>query len=190
MKAVWFLIFFWLATSASLAAGSPQKQASTPNVFLVTIDTLRADHVRCYGDEHIQPPALDSLAKDGFRFQQALARTGYPHGVAEGREDHFGPLGERDAIVHAAHRQHADRASGAVDELDLGRQHLVNPVPENGVCMTAADLHDLQGPFQPATVAHDPLNQLMNRLRKRACFLGISEFIDVFHFVFFLLYRR
>src|SRR6266571_3217362 len=72
MKAVWFLIFFWLATSASLAAGSPQKQASTPNVFLVTIDTLRADHVRCYGDEHIQTPALDSLAKDGFRFQQAF----------------------------------------------------------------------------------------------------------------------
>src|SRR5437667_12771315 len=72
MKAVWFLIFFWLATSASLAAGSPQKQASTPNVFLVTIDTLRADHVHCYGDEHIQTPALDSLAKDGFRFAQAF----------------------------------------------------------------------------------------------------------------------
>ena len=72
MKAVWFLIFFWLATSASLAAGPPRKQASSPNVFLVTIDTLRADHVRCYGDEHIQTPALDSLAKDGFRFQQAF----------------------------------------------------------------------------------------------------------------------
>src|SRR2546425_9574805 len=72
MKAVWFLIFFWLAASASLAAGPPRKQASSPNVFLVTIDTLRADHVRCYGDEHIQTPALDSLAKDGFRFQQAF----------------------------------------------------------------------------------------------------------------------
>src|SRR6266550_349237 len=72
MKAVWFQIFLWLATSASLAAGPPRKQASSPNVFLVTIDTLRADHVRCYGDEHIQTPALDSLAKDGFRFQQAF----------------------------------------------------------------------------------------------------------------------
>src|SRR5436853_7257762 len=72
MKAVWFVIFSWLATAASFAAGSPRKQASSPNVFLVTIDTLRADHVRCYGDEHIQTPALDSLAKDGFRFQQAF----------------------------------------------------------------------------------------------------------------------
>src|SRR6266550_2090175 len=72
MKAVWFQIFLWLATSASLAAGPPRKQASSPNVFLVTIDTLRADHLRCYGDEHIQTPALDSLANDGFRFQQAF----------------------------------------------------------------------------------------------------------------------
>src|SRR5204862_1208714 len=53
-------------------AGPPRKQASSPNVFLVTIDTLRADHVRCYGDEHIQTPTLDSLAKDGFRFQEAF----------------------------------------------------------------------------------------------------------------------
>ena len=72
LMAVWFLILFWLAASASLAAGPPRKQASFPHVFLVTIDTLRADHVRCYGDEHIQTPALDSLAKDGFRFQQAF----------------------------------------------------------------------------------------------------------------------
>jgi len=72
MKGIWFQIFLWLATSASLGAGPPRKQASSPNVFLVTIDTLRADHVRCYGDEHIQTPALDSLAKDGFRFQEAF----------------------------------------------------------------------------------------------------------------------
>src|SRR5437867_3976113 len=72
MKAVWFVIVSWLATAASFAVGSPRKEASSPDVFLVTIDTLRADHVRCYGDEHIQTPALDSLAKDGFRFQQAF----------------------------------------------------------------------------------------------------------------------
>src|SRR5256885_9776428 len=72
MKAVSFLVVCWLATTASFAAGSPRKQASSPDVFLVTIDTLRADHVRCFGDENIQTPALDSLAKDGFRFQQAF----------------------------------------------------------------------------------------------------------------------
>ena len=73
MKAVWFVIVSWLATAASFAVGSPRKEASSPDVFLVTIDTLRADHVHCYGDERIQTPALDSLAKDGFRFAQAFS---------------------------------------------------------------------------------------------------------------------
>jgi len=38
----------------------------------VTIDTLRADHVHCYGYGPIQTPALDTLAKDGVRFAQAF----------------------------------------------------------------------------------------------------------------------
>src|SRR5450631_891310 len=42
------------------------------NVFLITIDTLRADHVHCYGYEKIQTPALDALAKDGTRFASAF----------------------------------------------------------------------------------------------------------------------
>jgi choline-sulfatase len=58
--------------SAFLAAGQAQKTASHPDVFLVTIDTLRADHVHCYGYDNIQTPALDGLAKDGIRFAQAF----------------------------------------------------------------------------------------------------------------------
>ena len=64
------LIICLLSATASLAAA--QKKASQPDVFLITIDTLRADHVHCYGYEHIQTPALDSLAKDGIRFAQAF----------------------------------------------------------------------------------------------------------------------
>jgi arylsulfatase A-like enzyme/thioredoxin-like negative regulator of GroEL len=43
-----------------------------PDVYLVTIDTLRADHIHCYGDDRIQTPALDSLAHDGIRFAWAF----------------------------------------------------------------------------------------------------------------------
>jgi arylsulfatase A-like enzyme len=45
---------------------------SRPNVFLITIDTLRADHVHCYGYGPIKTPALDKLAKEGVRFAQAF----------------------------------------------------------------------------------------------------------------------
>jgi choline-sulfatase len=55
-----------------LLAQSPQKPAAQPDVFLVTIDTLRADHLHCYGYAPIQTPALDNLANDGVRFAQAF----------------------------------------------------------------------------------------------------------------------
>jgi arylsulfatase A-like enzyme/Flp pilus assembly protein TadD len=58
--------------ATGLSAQSPQRPASQPNVFLVTIDTLRADHIHCYGDASIQTPGLDNLAKDGVRFAQAF----------------------------------------------------------------------------------------------------------------------
>src|SRR5712675_3717560 len=68
MKAARILIC-WLAASAPFMAAQALKK---PEVFLVTIDTLRADHVHCYGYESIQTPALDGLAKDGIRFSQAF----------------------------------------------------------------------------------------------------------------------
>ena len=49
-----------------------QDQPIRPDVFLITIDTLRADHVHCYGYDRIRTPALDLLAKQGIRFTQAF----------------------------------------------------------------------------------------------------------------------
>ena len=53
------------------AEASP-SQRSAPDVILITIDTLRADHVHCYGYENVETPALDSLAKEGIRFSRAF----------------------------------------------------------------------------------------------------------------------
>ena len=39
---------------------------------MITIDTLRADHVGCYGYDRVQTPALDHLAKNGIRFTEAF----------------------------------------------------------------------------------------------------------------------
>lgn len=46
---------------------------SPPNVVLVTIDTLRADHVGCYGGGPGATPALDALAAEGLRFSNAIS---------------------------------------------------------------------------------------------------------------------
>lgn len=48
---------------------------SSPNVLLITIDTVRADHVGCYGYSKIQTPTLDSLARDGVVFERAISQV-------------------------------------------------------------------------------------------------------------------
>ena len=42
------------------------------NLLLITIDTLRADHLGCYGNQNIQTPTIDALAAQGMLFQQAF----------------------------------------------------------------------------------------------------------------------
>jgi arylsulfatase A-like enzyme len=70
MKLVWKCACFCLLSVFLFAADPAVKKM--PDVFLVTIDTLRADHVHCYGYERIETPALDSLATDGIRFANAF----------------------------------------------------------------------------------------------------------------------
>jgi hypothetical protein len=45
------------------------------NVLLVTIDTLRADRVGCYGHAAASTPVLDGLAARGVRFATAVAHV-------------------------------------------------------------------------------------------------------------------
>jgi choline-sulfatase len=45
------------------------------NIVVVTIDTLRPDHLHCYGYEQVETPTLDSLAQHGVLFEQAVAQT-------------------------------------------------------------------------------------------------------------------
>src|ERR1700684_2891082 len=66
------LIVFLLAWAALPAAGQTSAKPAL-NVVLITIDTLRADHVGCYGYKQIKTPNIDSLATDGARFERAFA---------------------------------------------------------------------------------------------------------------------
>ncbi len=54
--------------------GTPPLRAApdtNSSVIFITIDTLRADHVGCYGYKRIETPALDALAHAGVRFTHA-----------------------------------------------------------------------------------------------------------------------
>ena len=70
------IFFFLLCCHLALGSGSAREPepdtAPRRDVFLITIDTLRADHVHCYGYDRVQTPSLDQLAKQGIRFTQAF----------------------------------------------------------------------------------------------------------------------
>jgi choline-sulfatase len=61
-----------LAVAVSLSAVT---QAQSPDVFLITIDTLRADHLACYGYKDVETPTIDSVAADGIRFSEAFTHS-------------------------------------------------------------------------------------------------------------------
>jgi arylsulfatase A-like enzyme/Tfp pilus assembly protein PilF len=67
-----------LLVAAALAGcrrAAPAASAERPNVLLVTIDTLRADRVGCYGYAGAATTTLDGLAARGVRFQTAVAHV-------------------------------------------------------------------------------------------------------------------
>ncbi len=56
---------------ASLLAGPRRKPPSGPNVLLITVDTVRADHLSCYGYPRQTSPNIDRLASEGILFKRA-----------------------------------------------------------------------------------------------------------------------
>ncbi len=70
------LLAFLLLPAPALFCQAPKPQTSsrTP-VLLITIDTLRADHLQCYGYKDVQTPAIDALAARGTLFEHAYSEV-------------------------------------------------------------------------------------------------------------------
>jgi choline-sulfatase len=64
-----------LLLTSSSAIGGGAEARPRPNVILITVDTLRADRIGCYGYAPARTPALDGLAARGARFDQATAHA-------------------------------------------------------------------------------------------------------------------
>jgi len=54
---------------------TPPPGPVRPDVVLVTVDTLRADHLGCYGNPTVLTPSLDALARDGVLFERCYAQS-------------------------------------------------------------------------------------------------------------------
>ncbi len=78
----WGYVSFAQPVAGKPASAKPQQKpgiagskVAKPNVLLITIDTLRADHVGCYGAQMVKTPTLDALAHDGVVFERAISQV-------------------------------------------------------------------------------------------------------------------
>lgn len=68
------LLFGFICRPSDVRAQLPSAQEQKrPNMLLVTIDTLRADHVGCYGYKRATTPTIDRLAQQGTMFTRAFS---------------------------------------------------------------------------------------------------------------------
>ena len=67
------------ALGALVSCQRPRGSASQPlrplNVVVITIDTLRPDHLHCYGYGKIETPTIDRIAQSGVLFEKGVTQT-------------------------------------------------------------------------------------------------------------------
>jgi arylsulfatase A-like enzyme/predicted Zn-dependent protease len=67
-----------LGTALSAAGGWRYARASAPlngPIIIISVDTLRADHLPAYGYQKVKTPAIDLLAANGVVFERAYSHT-------------------------------------------------------------------------------------------------------------------
>jgi len=64
-----------LGLNGGLAAWQSLAVSQGPNVLLISVDTLRADHLGCYGAARDTSPNMDALARRGVLFERAYAQA-------------------------------------------------------------------------------------------------------------------
>ena len=64
-----------LLTMACATGESPAPAGVRPNILLIIVDTMRKDHLGCYGYARDITPNMDTLASRSVRYQQAVSQA-------------------------------------------------------------------------------------------------------------------
>jgi len=69
----WIIPIVVVVAAAAVLIVVLRHERPAYNVLLISMDTLRPDHLGCYGYEPIETPSVDGIAADGFLFTEAHA---------------------------------------------------------------------------------------------------------------------
>jgi arylsulfatase A-like enzyme/Tfp pilus assembly protein PilF len=68
-------VWRWSSSAGTGSGGAPPlagRAGSPLNLVVITLDTIRADHVGAYGSTDVKTPAIDDLAREGVLFEQTM----------------------------------------------------------------------------------------------------------------------
>lgn len=77
MRFWWAGVFLVGALLHSPHSEAADSTPARPNILLVMVDALRADHLGCYGYERDTTPFIDQLAATGMRFAEATSSSSW-----------------------------------------------------------------------------------------------------------------
>ena len=78
LRFIFILLFAALGTGLAAVGGWRYARASAPvsgPIIVISVDTLRADHLPAYGYTRVKTPAIDALAADGAVFERAYSHA-------------------------------------------------------------------------------------------------------------------
>ena len=95
------------ATPQPAAQAPSISEVSRPNVIFYLVDTLRADHLGCYGYPRPTSPEIDAFAADAVLFERTMAqsswtRTGVASVLTGAAPRAHGVVGRDDALAEEA----------------------------------------------------------------------------------------
>jgi arylsulfatase A-like enzyme len=88
----------------------PAFQAGTPNVIVIVVDTLRADHLSAYGYKRDTSPFIESLVKQGVMFSDAISASSWT------QPSHASMLTGRYTYEHQAETKPLDNRFATIGE--------------------------------------------------------------------------
>lgn len=119
-----------LVSLATCGAADPPR----PNIVLFTIDTLRPDHLGCYGSGRSPSPSpfIDAVAARGVRFERCFAPRGMTHPslasmltgkypITHGLRDNGQPLAADQRSIASLLKQQGYRTAAFCANLDRAR---------------------------------------------------------------------
>ena len=74
-RARWFVVGLLAFLSGAVWIWSYRHEAPPQRILLISIDTLRADYLGCYGSQTAHTPNIDRLASESVLFENAITAT-------------------------------------------------------------------------------------------------------------------